>query len=291
MARAVRRFAIPVLKPMLPAFYKIFPALKNIKRYTDTFGRMPNIIRPRTFNERIQRRILFDRNPRLKTFADKPLVRKYLRSRLAGGNYLTELYAVVYSPAEIGRLRLPSRFVMKPNHASGMTKIVMDSSKALPGELEELAAGWLSVNYYDVTQEWAYKGIKPRILFEELLEVDGDLAYDYKFFCFDGEPHFFYVVKGRLRGPKINFYDLNLSLLPVRIEEYENFSDEVRFPPNFDVMLEVSRRLSAETDFLRVDMYNLNGRIVIGELTNYPANGRTKFVPREWDLKFGTYWR
>jgi hypothetical protein len=55
-------------------------------------------------------------------------------------------------------------------------------------------------------------------------------------------------------------------------------------------MLEMARRLSSGTDFLRVDLYNINGRIVFGELTSHPASGMGMFEPAEWDLKFGSYW-
>jgi hypothetical protein len=129
--------------------YRVFPATKNLKRYWDTFGRLPNVILPRTFNEKIQRRILFDRNPRLAVFSDKLLARGYVSSRLGDGRCLTKVYAVISSPSEIEGLDLPDRFVMKPNHASGLIKVVKDR-RALPsGELERSAAEWLGTNYYD----------------------------------------------------------------------------------------------------------------------------------------------
>jgi hypothetical protein len=285
------RIVKPLIKPLLPVCYKVFPASKNLKRYRDTFGRLPNVVRPRTFNERIQRKILFDRNPRMALFADKLRVREYVKSRLGDDRFLTKLYAVVTSAAEIGQLSLPARFVMKPNHASGMVKIVTDPTRILPGELESLAAEWLRINYYDVTQEWAYKNIERRVMFEELLEVDGVIPPDFKFYCFGGEPRFIHVAKDRLGELKVNLYDLNLSLLPVKSGMLDNFRGEMGAPPNFNRMLEAARRLSAGTDFLRVDLYNVNGRIVFGELTNYPSNGRTRFQPPEWDLKYGSYWR
>jgi hypothetical protein len=286
------RFARPIVKPLLPVCFKIFPATRNIKRYRRAFRRMPNIFRPRTFNEKIQRRILFDRNPRLTLFADKLLVRGFVKSRLGDDKYLTELYAVVASAAEIEQLRLPAKFVMKPNHLSDAVRFVTGHPSVLPEELESLAAKWLRMNFYDVYQEWAYKNIKPCIMFEELLEDDGKVPDDYKFFCFDGEPRFFYYYKDRHgEEPGMNFYDLDMSLLPVRMKGIKNFNEEFRAPPNFEKMLEIARGLSAGVDFVRVDLYNIHGRIVFGELTNYPTNGRIEFTPPEWDLKFGSYWK
>jgi hypothetical protein len=284
------RIVKPIIKPLLPVCFRVFPPSKNIRRYYRTFGRLPNVIRPKTFNERIQCKILFDRNPRLTMFADKLRVREYVKSRLGDDQYLTKLYAVVKSSEEISGLSLPAKFVMKPNHASQLVKIVTDSTRVLPGELEGLATKWLQLNYYDITQEWAYRDIKRCVMFEELLEVNGEIPSDIKFYCFSGEPRFLYVTKDRLEGVKVNFYDLNLSLQPVKFGDYDNFHGEVRAPPNFQRMLEVARRLSAGTDFLRVDLYSVKDRIVFGELTNYPSNGRAEFQPPEWDLTFGSYW-
>jgi len=274
------------------ACFRVFPPSRNVWRYYGTFGRFPNILFPRRLTEKIQRRILFDRNPKMPIFADKLRARGYVRATLGTGQYLSKLYAVVESSEEIRRLSLPTKFAMKPNHASGMVKIVRDSSTTSPEELASLASEWLKVNYYDVTKEWAYKKIRRRVMFEELLEVDGEIADDFKFHCFHGEPRFLNVTRDRFGKYQINLYDMNLNLLPVRLRDqriHENFPD-FRAPPNLDEMMEIARRLSAGTDYLRVDMYNVHGRIVFGELTNYSGNGRTVYLPPEWDFRFGSYW-
>jgi hypothetical protein len=116
----------PLVKPLLPICFKFFPASKCIKTYKHVFGRLPNVIKPKTFNEKILRKMLFDRNPRLTLFADKFLVRDFVKSRLGDDKYLTELYGVVDSPAKIRDLNLPDRFVMKPNHLCNTIKIVRD---------------------------------------------------------------------------------------------------------------------------------------------------------------------
>jgi len=279
------------LKPLFIFGYRVFPPSRNLARYQQDFGKYPNVIRPKTINEKVQRKILFDRNPRLALFSDKLAVRRYVRSRLGDDSCLPKLYGVVESGAGIRELRLPSKFVMKPTHLSGSVKFVQDISTVPPGELEALARDWLKTNFFDVTYEWGYKNVRPGVIFEEMLEVDGQLAPDYKFFCFGGEPRFFYIVRERVKKPKINFYDMNMSRLPVRLKLYENFSEEISAPPNFDMMVEVARKLSSGVDFVRVDMYNVDGRVVFGEMTNYNGNGRMRFVPPAWDEKFGSYWK
>ena len=107
--------------------------------------------------------------------------------------YLTKIYAVVDTPVKIRSLNLPDQFVMKANHLSGQIKIVRDLKRIACSELESLAEGWLQANYYYHGNEWAYKNIKPRIIFEELLDVKGDTPDDYKFFCFNGNPRFIQI--------------------------------------------------------------------------------------------------
>jgi len=266
-----------------------FPQAAIIMRYKRNFGRMPDLINPQTLNEKIINKMLYDRRPILTLVADKYLVRDYVASKLCGDQYLIKMYASVDTIAGIRKLNLPDKFVMKPSHLSGEVKIVVDSKMLAKGELEKIAWAWLRRNYYHSFNEWAYKHIHPRIIFEEMLEFDGKIPDDYKFFCFNGEPRFIQLVKsGRVKRPT-NFYDLNFSLLPVKLLS-GNFYEKIEIPKNYALMLEIARKLSAGFDFIRVDLYNVNGRIFFGELTNYPNGGAFRFNPSLWDVEFGKYW-
>ena len=279
-----------ILRRPLEACYSVFPALRCVNQYRRTFGRMPNILNPRTFNEKTIRKKLFDRNPRLTLFQDKLLARRFVESRLGSDKYLPQLYAVSVSPQEIRHLHLPTSFVMKPSHLSGDIKIVYDSRSIVDGELDRLSSKWLRQNLYKLSGEWAYKNIRPRIMFEELLNLRGSIPDDFKFFCFRGEPRFLEVHKRRFVDHRCNFYDLNLTLLPVRQKSFLNFEEEQEVPPGFEEMLEVCRMLSKGVDFVRVDLYNIDGRILFGEFANYPGGGCERFEPPTWDLKFGGFW-
>lgn len=268
----------------------MFPGLRCIYRYIRRFGRIPNLIAPGTLNEKILRKMLFDRDKKLTLFADKLLVRDLVKARLGNDSCLTGLYGVVEETSAIRDLRLPERFVMKPTHLSGEIKIVRDIKAIAPGELEKLAGIWLARNYYDDCYEWAYKDIRPRVIFEELLESGGKVPDDWKFYCFNGEPRFIQVDRDRFTGHRMNFYDLGLNMLSV-VLEYGNFQEALLKPENFERMLEMARKLSSGTDFLRVDLYNIGGRVIFGELTNYPGAGMEKFEPASWDAKFGSYWK
>lgn len=287
----IKKIPKTILKPLLSICYKVFPESKCIKQYRNMFCRTPNLINPKTFNEKILRKLLFDRDPKLTLFADKFLVRDFVKSRLGGNEHLTKLYAVVDNPGEISNLSLPNRFVMKPNHSSGRIQIVDDFSNSGCVELEKLASKWLQENFYYTFNEWAYKNIKPRIIFEELLESEGKSPDDFRFFCFNGQPRFISMSrKDKFQKWQINYCDLNLSLLPVRNSHYKNIQGEISKPLNLDQMLEIAKILSAGSDFIRVDLYNISGRVLFSELTNYPGAGLIKFDPPSWDLEFGSYW-
>ncbi|MEA2660958.1 MAG: hypothetical protein QOH08_530 [Chloroflexota bacterium] len=265
-----------------------------LARYVRNFRRPPRLLRPRTFNEHVLVKLIFDRDPKLTLFADKLAVRRYVAERLGGEEHLTTLHAALERPEDIRGLALPSRFIMKPNHLSGRVKVVRDLATVERAELERLGATWLRQNLGFDGGEWAYRNIPPRLLFEELLDFEGRPPDDYRFYCFGGEPRMISLTRDRLGpDPTNTLYDERLRLLPVRQVSPLNRHVPVEHepPPAFDRMLEIARRLSAGTDFLRVDLYNLGGRIVFGELTNYPSSGLRKFDPPSFDLTLGSYWR
>lgn len=283
-----------VLKSCYRVFYslivKVFPQYRILNHYRYLHGSFPNLLNPKTFNEKIVKAMLFDRNEQLTLFADKYLVREYVSNVLGGAEHLTKVYAVTNNIEKFDFSELPNECVMKANHLSGSgVKIIKDLVKENKHELICLANSWLKQNHYEKYYEWAYKNIKPCIFFEEILKYDGDIADDFKIFCFNGEPKFMQVDKGRFSGHHRNFYDMNLNLLPFKIEgKVDNFNEQLNII-NFDQMIEIAKKLSAGTKFLRVDLYNINGRIIFGELTNYPSAGFAKYDPVEWDLKIGNY--
>lgn len=140
-------------------------------------------------------------------------------------------------------------------------------------------------------REWVYEGRKHRIIIETLLESDetGDLP-DYKFFCFQGKPEFLYMMsdytlhhsKGRL-----GFLTTDFKLLPVQRTDFLPMEEQPEKPLNYDEMLEAVKVLSAHFPHVRVDLYNINGKIIFGELTFFNASGYTQFTPDSFDYTMG----
>jgi len=261
-----------------------------VRNFQKKFGRPPNLKNPTTFNEKIAYKILNDRRPILTRLQDKLQARDYVAERIGAG-YLTELYHVCGSPAEIGWLKLPRRFVIKTNHGSGMNIFVVDKSRIDLRSIASRLEMWLATNFYDACREWAYRDIRPRIFIEEMLYDDDDgMAVDWKFFTFDGRAEFLQVDFDRFTGQKRNVYDRRLSRLPFR-GNHPNSPIDPKFPDNIDTMFLLADKLGKGLDFVRIDMYNLKGRIVFGEFTHYPGAGREPFHPAKYDKIFGRKWR
>ena len=117
--------------------------------------------------------------------------------------------------------------------------------------------------------------------------VESDLR-DYKFFCFNGKVRFFKVDFGRFVEHRANYYLPDCKLLPYgEMVCPPDPTAEIQMPDNLDRMIELAEKLSAGIPFLRVDLYNVNGRIYFGELTFYPAGGLSRWTDDKWDQEIG----
>lgn len=271
----------------LPDPWNILPSV--FYRFKQRLGYYPNVLFPKTFNEKLQRRKLFDRSPLLTLMSDKYAVRNYVREKLAV-DIFPRLYLVTDNASEISFKNLPDRFVIKPTHASNWVRIVKDKNLTSEGELREQCQKWLQRNYYDVSKEWVYKNIPHRLLVEELLEDGtGDVPRDYKLFVFGGKVQLIQVDVDRFRGHRRNLYDRHWNRLDVSFV-YDTYAGRVTQPNGLAEMIEYAEVLGDGLEFVRVDFYDLGSRVVFGEMTATPENGFGKFVPESFDLYLGGLW-
>lgn len=267
-------------KMFLQIYYK-----KNMKRFID-------FKHPKSFNEKIQWLKVYDRKPLYNKIADKYEVRDYVRNIL-GENYLIPIYGVYNNFSEIDFDKLPNQFVIKCTHDSGSVVVCRDKSNFdLEKARIKIELG-LRHNAYDYAREWQYKDIKPRIIVEKYLEQeDGETIIDYKFFCFNGEPKFFYISQGleNHATARISFYDLDGCKMPFRRTDYEEFEKD-KLPSRKDDMINLSRKVAQAIDspFIRVDFYQINGKIYFSEFTLHPCSGVMPIEPREWDYVLGDW--
>lgn len=256
-------------------------------QYRMATGKKLNISCPKTFNEKIQWLKIYDRNPIYGIIADKYKVRKYIAEKV-GEKYLVPLLGVWDSPDEINIDELPNEFVLKNNHDSGGVFICKNKEEFQIDRIKRLLYKRMKTNYYDVSREWSYKNIERRIIAEKYL-IDKKLGElrDYKFFCFAGEPKYVQVDFDRFTNHKRNIYDLDWNFIDLKIKCPNDSKKIIERPIHFKEMLDVARKISADMPQLRVDLYEVDGRVYFGEATVYHGGGFEEFTPSYFELEWG----
>lgn len=265
------------------------PYLKLV--YRAEMQKKLNLNEPKTFNEKLQWLKLYDRNPIYTKYVDKYEVRSYIAETI-GEEYLIPLIGEVYDNVdEIDWDMLPSAFVIKCTHGSSTNIVCRDKSKLNINETKKRLREWLNKNWYSFGREWPYKNIKPRIICEKyMVDESGIELKDYKFFCFNGKVKFFKVDFNRFSDHRANYYDLNKKLLYFgEVKCPPDYQRKLELPSNIYDMVILAEQLSRGKPFLRVDFYNISGRIYFGEITFFPASGFGKLEPDEWDYKLGSW--
>ena len=258
-----------------------------IRTYEARLKKTPDLSHPRTFNEKLQWLKLHDRRPEYHRMADKAEVKELVAEKL-GSQYITPTLGVYRSIDEIDFDALPEKFVLKCTHDSGGLVICDGRSKPDRSKIKKNLGYFLRRDYYSMWREWPYLGLPHRIIAEEFIESDGGLT-DYKVHCFNGEPKVVLVCKDRFAqtGLTEDFFTEKWEHLDVRRPDHPNAAQPPQKPAQLCELLRLSRILSADIPFVRVDFYIVGQRILFSELTFFPAAGLTSFVPEEWDRKFG----
>lgn len=249
-----------------------------------------NLQKPETFNEKMNWLKLHDRNPFYVQLVDKYEVKKIIAERL-GSDYIIPNLGVWNSVDEIDFSGLPERFVLKCTHDSGSRVICTDKKRLDINKTKASLDEWLRKDYYKLNREWMYGKVKHRIIAEKYIENDCGYLNDFRFYCFNGNPRFF-SIDFHLDGKNhMNFYDEKLEILPFgSAEEIPVFDAKVRIPENIGEMFSIARKLSAGHPFIRVDMYNIGGRIYFSELTFFTHGGFFILYPdQSWDRRLGDY--
>lgn len=260
--------------------------------------RVLHLKNPRRFTEKMQHYKAYYRNDEMQVCTDKYAVRDYVARKLGTDRYLNELYQVCDRADQIDFDRLPDRFVIKTTDGGNGKNVVVCRDK---GALDiaatvKLIDSWKKIKYNILSREWAYewtsKGDRhAKIIVEKYLEnrdnADRSLD-DFKFYCYDGVFRFLTWDKDRYSGHKRRFYNERLEMLE-GVGNYPNFDAAVDLPANIGEMVEVAERLSTGFPFARIDLYNVDGTVVFGEITFYPASGLTTYKPDSFDFELGRY--
>ena len=276
-------------------FYNCLPDEEYLKRkYKAILKEDLNLDNPQTYNEKLQWLKIHDRKPIYTTMVDKYEAKRFI-SNTVGEQYVIPTLGVWNQFDEIEFEKLPDQFVLKTTHDSGSVVIIKNKKLFIPDnkELDDAKKKLeksLSKNYYYEGREWPYKNVVPRIIAEKYLtDYSSENALtDYKFFCFDGIPRIVYISHDKAKDPRTDFFDMEFNHLPIRMRDPQADVLPTR-PECFEEMKVISRKLSQGIPHLRVDFYQINGTVYVGELTFYHNSGFSLVEPREWNLRLGSW--
>ena len=259
-------------------------------KYKACLGKVLHLDNPQTFNEKLQWLKLYDRKPEYTTMVDKYAVKKYVAD-IIGEEYIIPTLGVWNHFDEIDFDKLPNQFVLKCTHDSGGIVICRDKNKLDLKSAKKKIEKCLKRNYYWSSREWPYKNVKPRIIAEQYIEDNKEgFLTDYKFFCFNGKMKCMYVsVNSHTAKQKIQFFDRNYNLLPIRRDDYLVFDEIPQKPNHLDDMIKISEQLSRNIPHTRIDFYYIQNRIYFGEITFFTGSGFIPFSEKKWDYKLGSW--
>lgn len=271
-------------------FYKYMSDSEYLKkRFKILMNKNLDLKNPKTFNEKLQWLKLYNRNNLYTKLVDKYEVKKYV-SELLGDEYIIPTIGVWDNPNKIDFQNLPNQFVLKCTHNSGLGMVICKDKKLLNYDSvkKNLRKG-LNENYYLSGREWPYKNVIPKIIAEKYIEDKTGGLIDYKFFCFDGYvDNVMVCIDRHINKPKFYFFNKNWELLRINVRGKEAPEDfTLPKPECIDEMFHIASKLSKNIPFVRIDLYECNGKIYFGEFTFFPQNGFDKNLLPETDLYLG----
>lgn len=287
-------FALPIR--ICEYLGKHHPVILVKIRYFGKFKKWPNLKEPKDLNEKILWLKLFSNTERWTELADKYRVRSYVK-RLGLESNLVKLYGFWTDVNDIDFDNLPNSLIFKANNGDGKgTNLVVRNLKSEnKSKLRDILKKWLvRKDIGALSAEPQYKNIPPCIIAEELLSIPDNChsLIDYKIWCIGGEPKYVWICSDRDKdggGADVMTYDLNWDAHP----EFSVFTSEYRYgkllpkPKNLEEMFDIARKLSAEFPQVRVDLYNIDGKIYFGELTFTSQGGMMDFYSPLFLLEMG----
>ena len=257
-------------------------------RYYLEMGKKLNLINPQTFNEKLQWLKLHDKKDLYTTLVDKYEVKKYVKN-IIGEEYIIPTICIYDKLEDINFDDLPNQFVMKCTHDSGGLLICKDKSKLNIKEAKKNINKFFKRKYFYIHREWPYKNIKPRILIEKYITNKKGVLDDFKLQTFNGKVAYSFVCTDRAKGKvKYTFFDKNKKFIPVTQCGAPNDPQNAKLPNNYKKFVELAELLAKDIPEVRMDFYNVDGKIYFGEFTFFDAAGFGAFDPPEWDYKFGS---
>lgn len=257
----------------------ISPSLYYHLAYFHNHNRWPNLRNPKDLSEVIGRQCITGEINQYGVYADKVAVREYIE-KWVGDCYLPTLYGVWNSFDDVDFDVLPKGFALKTNHGCGGNVICFDKDKLDYSSAKQIIDSAMSMNFGSIT-ETQYSNIPRKVFAEQLISDNGELPIDYKFHCWKGSimSVLCCVERGKEGHVKLKNYDANWN--PMHILKKYEAPLNVSKPSNFDEMKEVATKIAKNFLHVRVDLYSLNGKTYVGELTFTPEGGLMRYYTRQ----------
>lgn len=256
--------------------------------YFSGMRKFPNLKNPQTYNEKLQWLKLNNKHPEYTIMVDKYETKEYVK-KIIGEEYIIPTLGIWNSFDEIDFDKLPNQFVLKTTHDSGGVVVCKDKNRLNLEVARKKLEKSLRHNFFYEHREYPYKNVKPRIIAEKfMVDESGTELKDYKFFCFDGKVKMLFVATDRPFDTRFDFYDTDFKHLPFK-QGHPLATKEIKKPNGFEEMKRIAATLSKDIPHVRVDLYDINGKIYFGELTFFHFSGNVPFEPEVWDYKIGEW--
>ncbi|BCE00393.1 ATP-grasp fold amidoligase family protein [Marinicellulosiphila megalodicopiae] len=280
------KYVLKKIVTFLPNKWQIFLNFKM------RVGYFPSLNNPKSFNEKIQHRKLNDNNPLFPICSDKLKVRDYVSEKI-GAQYLIPL---LFDGNDISIEQLKNiegDYVVKTTHDSGGVFVVEKSQENDFNQIKKGLDKSLQHDFGKEVSEFWYSKIQPKIIVEKMLkDKEGSVPKDYKFHVFKNNNQtriYLQIDYDRFTTHNRSLYDENLNLIPISWHKQNNFI-ELQKTKNHETMLNLVKQLAVDFNYVRVDLYNVDGQIYFGELTFAAESGFGRFSDKKFDFELGNYW-
>lgn len=284
------KFKRALVLPFKP-FFKLSPTSYVKHQYKYITHHKLNLKNPVRYTEKLQylRLYVYPKDPKVIKAAGRAGVREYLTEK-GFEKYLIPIYGVFDKFDDIDFDKLPDQFVMKCTHACAFNEIVLDKSKFHKEESRKKFTKWLKTNYGNKTVEKHYSPIKPQIIIEKYLGSAENLPVEYKIHVFNGKAKYMYVVTGRGKDIRYNNYYIDWTPFDgAQFNGWKKREEGVPIPSNWNEMVQLAEEMAKDFLFVRVDLYNIDGKIYFSELTFTPAKGTLIFDDDKADFEIGEW--
>ena len=244
-------------------------------------GKLPDLHNPQSFTEWVQWRKLHDRDARLPIFADKVVAKEIVAERIGAEWVTPTLWHGTELPAQP---EWPAPFVVKSRHGCNQYAFVFGTC-ANWSAVRRKAKRWMKRDYGFWLDEWLYNHIPHGILIEPFIGEAKALPIDYKFYVFGGRVKYVQVHLGRGGRHRWIVFDRAWQ----RVSAITADADPSP-PKTLARMIEAAEELARGFDFVRVDLYEVSGKPLFGEMTFYPGSGLDPFSPVSLDQMIGGHW-